>query len=98
MNENGINELIASYDNLTIAEKRRELGREIAELSIVIKQLLSQQTGIQLNENILNNYKNLYNGNLSESEYLSGLYEDVIDLKEVLGLYLSKNAFEEYND
>lgn len=97
MNEN-INELINSYNDLTINDKRRELGREIAELSIVIKQLISFQTGIPLNESLLNDYNNLYDGNLSENDYLTGLYEDVINLKEDLGLYFSKNEFDEYEE
>jgi len=97
MNEN-INELINSYNDLTINDKRRELGREIAELSIVIKQLISYQTGIPLNESLLNDYNNLYDGNLSENDYLTGLYEDVINLKEDLGLYFSKNEFDEYEE
>ena len=91
-----LDELIASYDVLSITDKRRELGREIAELSIVIKELLSSQTGLQLNENILKNYENLYSKDLSESEYFTGLYEDVICLKEDLGLFLAKNIFDEY--
>jgi len=97
MNEN-INELINSYNDLTINDKRKELGREIAELSIVIKQLISYQTGIPLNESLLNDYNNLYDGNLSENDYLTGLYEDVINLKEDLGLYFSKNEFDEYEE
>ena len=36
------------------------LGREIAELSIVIKQLISFQTEIPLNEELLNDYKLYY--------------------------------------
>lgn len=98
MEENIINELISSYDKLAINDKRRELGREIAELSIVIKQLISYQTGIPLNESLLNDYNNLYDGNLSENDYLTGLYEDVINLKEDLGLFLSKNIFDEYEE
>lgn len=91
-------ELVNSYNSLSIAEKRRELGREIAELSIVIKQLLSNQTGIELKEEVLKEYENLYNNAISESEYFTGLYEDVINLKEDLGLLLTKNAFDDYEE
>ena len=94
--EDILQDLITSFDALTVPEKRRELGREIAEILIVIKQLLAEQTGLPLKEEVLKDFDNLYDGTISESNYLTGMYEDVIDLKESLGLFLSKNIFDEY--
>ena len=96
--ESALQDLINSYDALTLTEKRRELGREIAETIIVLKQILAQQTGLELKEELLKDFNNLYDGTSGESEYLTGLYEDIIDLKETLGLILSKNIFEEYEE
>ena len=94
-----INDLIKSYNELTINEKRRELGREIAELSIVIQKLLSDLSNeISLDEKSIDQFNNLYDGNLSESEYLTGLYEDIVKFKEFLGIYLTKMVSENYKE
>lgn len=95
MDETTLNQLIVSFAELSIGEKRRELGREIAELTIVIKKLIADQIGAPLNDNLLNDFNNLYDSNTSEDEYLTGLFEDIIDFKEALGLLLSKNVFKD---
>ena len=93
-----LSDLISSYAELTVNEKRRELGREIAELSLVIKKLLNDLAGGLNIENSIEEFNNLFDGNLTESEYLTGLYEDIINLKELLGIYLSKTALENYEE
>ena len=80
------NELIDSYNNLTTSEKRKELGREIAELTLVTQKLIND-----INKNYklesMEEFENLFDGNLTEDQYLVGLYEDVIALKETVGTY-----------
>ena len=92
-----IENLIQSYNELEITDKRKELGREITEISIILKKVLGNMSGISLSNNIsLDEFNNLYDGVSSESQYLTGLYEDILNLKELLGIYLSKTAIEDY--
>ena len=93
-----IKDLIGSYAGLTVNEQRRELGREIVELSLVIKKLLIDSLGGLNKEVSLEEFDNLFDSNLSESEYLTGLYEDIINFKELLGIYLNKTAIANYNE
>ena len=46
MNENNIRikDVVESYDKLLISNKRKELGREIAEMTILIQKLLNYIT------------------------------------------------------
>ena len=79
-------ELIDSYDQLPIDEKRRELGREIAEMTLITQQLIKDiKPDFPVKD--MDEFENLFEGTTSESEYLTGLYEDVIELKENLGGY-----------
>ena len=79
-------ELIESYDALPIEEKRRELGREIAEMTLITQQLIKDiKPDFPVKE--MDKFGNLFEGNVSESDYLTGLYEDVVELKENLGGY-----------
>lgn len=91
------NNIINSYKNLPISSKRKELGREIAEMVIVLQKLVKD---IDNNYSIepLDALDNLYNGTTSEDEYLSGLYEDVLSFKELLGTYLEKVTSVFYTD
>ena len=101
MEENNIilKDLIDSYDNLSVSDKRKELGREIAELSIVIQKLLSDlDNDLTINEDFLEGFNNLYDGKSSESEYLTGLYEDILNVKELLGTYFNNTIANEYID
>lgn len=93
-----IKDLIASYDVLDISDKRKELGRELTEMTVIIKKLLDDLSGIGLQNVSLEEFNNLYEGHSSESEYLTGLYEDILNFKELLGIYLSKTAIESYED
>ena len=87
-----LSDVINAYDDLDVSTKRKELGIEISELAIVVKQLLNDlsENGDIFNVNALDDYENLYNGLISEGEYLTGLYEDVLILKELLGIYFDK--------
>lgn len=55
-------------------------------------------SGMNLPNVSLEEFNNLYDGYSSESEYLTGLYEDILNFKELLGIYLSKTAIESYED
>lgn len=94
-----VKDLINSYDLLNISDKRKELGREIEEVTLVIQKLLTDVTAQDLfSDKNLNEFNNLYNGLTPEGEYLTGLYEDVLNLKELLGMYLNKVMFLYYGD
>lgn len=84
-------ELMAEYKSLSISGKRKELGREIAEMSIIIQKML---TDINPNTKIkpIESYENLYDSKLSEAEYLDGLYKDVFETNNLLLDYLEKIA------
>lgn len=99
MEENiSLRTLIDSYSLLSVNDKRIELGREIAELSIVIKKLVGDLTGESERLNSIDEYDNLFDGKLSEADYLTGLYEDIIKLKELLGFYLSAIVIDNYTE
>lgn len=87
-----LQDVVTAYDTLDVSDKRKELGIELTELTVVVKQLLNDisEQGQVLNVNSLEEYENLYSGLISEGEYLTGLYEDVLILKELLGIYFSK--------
>lgn len=89
-------ELIKSFSNLPISDKRKELGREISELTIIIYKLLADITNVNGSPN-MDEFNNLYDSKISEDEYLTGLYEDLINYKELLGIYLSKALGDVYN-
>lgn len=82
-------QLISAYDNLSVSEKRKELADEFTELILVVKKL---QQDMQINnENYINNdLKKLYDGVIDESNYLTNLYTNVINLKGELAEYLDK--------
>ena len=82
----GKKELINSYNELSIGDKRKELGREIAELTVVTQKLISDVIpSYQVKET--EEFTNLFEENTSESDYLTGLYQDVIELEEAIGTY-----------
>lgn len=89
-----LQDVITAYDDLEVGDKRKELGIELTELIIVIKKLLNDvsEEGPILNINSLEEYENLYSATISESEYLTGMYEDLLILKELLGIYFGKIA------
>lgn len=86
-----VKEVINSYDKLQISDKRKELGREISEMTIIIQKILNDITNQEIfTSDILSEFDNLYNSKITESEYLTGLYEDVLNFKELLGMCLDK--------
>ena len=78
--------LIEEYRALPLSNKRQKLGKAIAEMTVVTEKLLSD-----LNPNYtqkpVDEYSNLFEGTTSEDEYLTGLYDDVLDLQEAMALY-----------
>lgn len=89
-------ELFAAFNNLSVADKRKELGRELSETMLLIYQYIKEINQID-GEIDLNDFLNLYNGNLTEDEYLNGYYEDFINFKELLGIYINKLSDNENN-
>lgn len=86
-----LEDLKKEYNKLPLKEKRRELGKEITETMVVIKKLINDSDfAANLEYDNLDEYSNLYQSTTTEDEYLSGLYEDVLNLKEILAIYLSK--------
>ncbi len=82
-------QLLSAYNSLDISMKRKELADEFTELVFVIKKL---QKDIDINEDsdINTDLKKLYDGIISEDEYLNGVYINIINFKEELAKYLDK--------
>ena len=79
-------DLISSYRNLSLEEKRKELGWEITEMQLMLNTLitdLAPDYKVKTQEE----YDNLFDSSTSEEEYLTGLYEDMIELKDTFGTY-----------
>ena len=86
-----VKEVVNLYDKLEVNDKRKELGREISEMTIVIQKILNDITSQEIfTSDILSEFDNLYNSKITESEYLTGLYEDILNFKELLGICLDK--------
>lgn len=86
-----IKDVVNYYDKLTISNKRKELGREIAEMTILIQKILNNITTQDFfTEERIKDFENLYDGTISEDKYLTGLYEDILNFKELLGICLNK--------
>ena len=86
-----LTDLVEQYSTLELSDKRRELGKEITETMIVLKKLIDES---DMNANLeydkLDEYTNLYQTTTSEDDYLTGLYEVIMNMKELLAIYLSK--------
>lgn len=95
-NMNETKELIHSYQELSVKDKRRELGYELTEMTATIEHLL-QQYKPDFKMEPESNYMNLFDDKTTEAEYLNGLYEDVLYYENVLNqlLILSTNHTEE---
>ena len=79
-------ELINGYNQLALGDKRRELGQEIAELSVVTGKLIADIVpDYKIKE--AREFTNLFEEDTTENEYLTGLYQDVIELEEIIGTY-----------
>ena len=79
-------ELMSSFRELPLEEKRKELGWEIAEMQLMLNTLITDLVP-DYPAKPQEDYDNLFDGTTSEDEYLAGLYEDVIDLKDTFGNY-----------
>ena len=86
--------LIDAYSQLDISMKRKELGRELAEATVMIYKLLANVTGVNNVPN-MDEFNNLYDGTISEDQYLTGFYEDFLNYRELLAIYLDKTISEE---
>ena len=79
--------LIEAYDELDLGDKRKELGKEIAEATIVVQKLISEIVP-NYQAKPTDEYTNLFDESIDENKYLSGLYQDVIEFKDILASYL----------
>ena len=79
--------LIEAYNELSLGEKRKELGKEIAELTIVTQKLISDIVP-NYQAKTTDEYTNLFDESVDENKYLTGLYQDVIEFKDILATYL----------
>ena len=86
--------LIDAYSQLDVSTKRKELGRELAEATVMIYKLLANVTGVNNVPN-MDEFNNLYDGTISEDQYLTGFYEDFLNYRELLAIYLDKIISEE---
>ncbi len=96
-NDFTMQDLILSFKDLELSEKRREFGRELAEATVVIQKLLNDISEGEIPID-LDRFNNLYDGQSTEDEYLTGLYEDFLTFKELLAMYLSKTTEIYYED
>ena len=80
-------ELIEAYDAMSLGDKRRELGKEIAEVTIVTQKLIADIVPNYLAKPA-DEYTNLFDESVDEEKYLTGLYQDVIEFKDILASYL----------
>ena len=79
---------IVEYENLSLVDKRKKLGKEIAEMTYLTEDLIHDLSP-SFEVKPIEEYDNLFDANLSEEKYLDGLYEDLLDLQEVMGLYFT---------
>ncbi len=78
--------LVEEYVLKPLPEKRRELGKTIAEMTFMTEKLLHDlNTDYEVKP--VQDYDNLFDPATSEEEYLNGLYEDVLELQDVMGAY-----------
>ena len=81
------NELTQSYYNLSIAQKREEFYKEFYELFMLMGVLIEKKDpNIKLPN--LEELDNLKDPNLDENMYMTGLYEDLLVLKEMFAYYI----------
>ena len=80
---------IVEYESLSLAEKRKRLGKEIAEMTYITEGMIHDIVA-DYEVKPIEEYDNLFDGSTSEEVYLNGLYEDLLDLQETLGLYFNK--------
>ncbi len=82
------NEIINEYKSFSTEEKRKLLSDEVAELVLIIKKL-KEDTNLSDEDPNNDILKKLYSSDSSEDEYLVGMYENILKLKEDLGGYLT---------
>ena len=81
------NELTQSYYNLSITQKREEFYKEFYELFMLMGILVEKKDpNIKLPN--LEELDNLKDPNLDENMYMTGLYEDLLVLKEMFAYYI----------
>ena len=79
-------DLVEEYISKSLPEKRKELGKTIAEMTFMTEKLLHDlNTDYEVKP--VQDYDNLFDSVTSEEEYLNGLYEDVLELQDVMGAY-----------
>jgi len=90
-------ELIESFSNLPLESKRKEIGWEITELQLLINKLIidiAPDYKVKTQEE----YDNLFDSETSEDDYLTGLYEDIVEMKESFSTYMESVTSAYYID
>ena len=83
-------DLINAYRDLSIEDKRLELVEEFVEFLGIIKKL---RNDVEITSPTnLDPVKKLYDKDASEDEYLTSIYENILNVKEELSVYLEKIA------
>ena len=78
--------LLEEYESLPLIDKRKKLGKEIAEMTFVTEKMIADiMPGYEVKP--IEEYDNLFDGTTSEDDYLVGLYDDLLDLQEALAVY-----------
>lgn len=90
-------ELMETYEQLSLGDKRKELGREIAEMTLVTQKLISDFNS-QYKIKSMDEFVNLFEESTSEEKYLSGLYQDVVELEESISEYYNLISTLYYED
>ena len=80
--------IIKTYSDFSIEEKRKVLSDEFSELALVIEKM---RNDLNIPDSDPENatLKKLYTNDKSEDEYMVSLYENILALKEDIGEYLT---------
>lgn len=91
------NELISAFSQLSLSDKRKAIGRELTETTMMFKTLLSNISEEAVPDNV-DEYKNLFDSDLTEDEYLTGYYEDFLYFKNIMSAYLNAITIDKYEN
>ena len=90
-------ELMTSFADLSLEEKRKEFGWEITEMQLMLDTLI-KELAPDYQPKDQSEYDNLFDATTSEEEYLTGLYDDVMELKDTLATYCEVVTSAYYED
>ena len=81
------NEYLSEFKKLSVTEKRNEIIDNLKEFIAIFDSLASRE-GIKINYLKSNEIKDLYDKNVSEDDYLEGIFVYFEVAKSILGQYL----------